>query len=180
MKKIHKTLLIFGVLMSLSAAAFAEGLENKNAIGMYILGGEESVGGLQYERRFSDLLSVKFGTFAFYQENSYSANPLNIQFTVEPDFCLYEANWNKKVSSRLFAYGMVGYDLSKIESYDYETDKYKDPKMVHTLLAAAGFGFDFIFFGHLSLPLQFGFSGRFNNDNPNVGFCGGIALRYAW
>ena len=48
------------------------------------------------------------------------------------------------------------------------------------VIDAIGFGFDFIFFGHLSVPIQFGFMGTINEEDPNVGFCGGLGLRYAW
>ena len=75
---------------------------------------------------------------------------------------------------------MLGYDSRFERTYDYSKDPVdKTEKFHNNALASVGFGFDFIFFGHLSVPVQFGFMGSFPDD-PQVGFCGGIALRYAW
>ena len=176
-----KIILIATTLFIITTGLFANGLENKNAIGIYVIGSEESVGGLQYERRFSDLVSTKFGVFAFYNEKSYS-EPYNMSFTVETDFTLFENNWKDKISSRLFAYGLVGYagKLDHTWSYDELSEGSTKTDTIHNnAVLSAGFGFDFIFFDHLSVPVQFGFMGTFPDD-PQVGFCGGIALRYTW
>ena len=94
MKTIKKALIAGVILLCSSISVFASGLDNKNAIGLYIIGGDPSYGGIQYERRFSDLLGVKFGTFAFYQNRTYSDNDeAQFNFLVEPDFTLYEADW---------------------------------------------------------------------------------------
>ncbi len=175
-----KKLIIAATLVfALAGSLFANGLDNKNAIGMYVIGGENAVGGIQYERRFSDLFSTKFGVFAFYNDSGYS-DPFNASFTVEGDFTLFENTWRDKISSRLFAYGMMGYTGTYERSYEYaEPESKKIEKMHNNALASVGFGFDFIFFDHLSVPIQFGFMGTFPDD-PQVGFCGGIALRYTW
>lgn len=75
---------------------------------------------------------------------------------------------------------MLGYTGTYERSYEYaEPESKKIEKMHNNALASVGFGFDFIFFDHLSVPIQFGFMGTFPDD-PQVGFCGGIALRYTW
>ena len=178
MKKIIITVAAF---LMLTTGLFANGLENKNAIGMYILGSESAVGGIQYERRFTDLLSTKFGAYAVYHNDS-NYDPFNCSFTVETDFKLYETNWRDKVASRLFAYALAGYMGSIVYEYDYTNenpDSTKKKVTSNDAVTSIGFGFDFIFFDHLSVPIQFGFMGTFP-DNPNVAFCGGIALRYTW
>ena len=179
MKKIFLTLT---VLITLATGLFANGLENQNAIGMYVIGADQSVGGIQYERRFSDLFSTKFGVFAFYNDTTYS-DPFNMNFTVETDFTLFENNWKDKICSRLFAYGLVGYAARMERTWDYSVggdgESKKIEKFHNNAVASAGFGFDFIFFDHLSVPIQFGFMGTFPDD-PQVGFCGGIGLRYSW
>ena len=73
----------------------------------------------------------------------------------------------------------AGYDARIARTYDYENDKKKTETFVSNAIASAGFGFDFIFFDHLSVPVQFGFMGTFPNE-PKVGFCGGIGVRYSW
>ncbi len=181
MKNIVKKILATGVFAILCAGtgAFASGLDNNNAIGIYGIGSEIGVGGIQYERRFSDLFSTKFGVFAFYNEDSYS-DPYNMNVTVETDFTLFESDWKDKICSRLFAYGLVGYTGRLERSYEYmEPESKRIEKMHNNAVASLGFGFDFIFFEHLSVPVQFGFMGTFPDD-PQVSFCGGIGIRYSW
>lgn len=181
MKHTLKRLVILGILASSISLLFANGLENKNAIGIYVIGAENPIGGIQYERHFTDLISEKFGVYAFYNNNDYTSNPFEFNVTAETDFKLYETNWKDKVASRLFAFAMLGYDI-KIERethYAEPEGSYSEKKVINNALAAVGFGFDFIFFDHLSVPVQFGFMGTFP-DTPNIGFCGGIALRYSW
>ena len=173
-----KLLLTIAAVFMLTGGLFANGLENKNAIGVYVLGSEQAVGGIQYERRFSDLISTKFGVFAFYNNDSYS-DPFDLNLTVETDFTLFENNWRDKICSRLFAYAMLGYIANIERGYDYVNAVQKTEKFHNNAMASLGFGFDFIFFEHLSVPIQFGFQGTFPDDTQ-VGFCGGIALRYTW
>ena len=185
MKKLIKTIMLIGLLAGLGTSVFAEALDNKNAIGMYVIGSERPVGGIQYERRFTDIFSTKFGTYALIRNRDYySGTPIEFNFTLEPDFSLYETSWNDKVSSRLFAFGLVGYDFAQnVNSvYDEVADKYvdKDTTYTHSLIAGAGFGFEFIFFDHLSVPLQFGFTGTLNTEDPFLGFGAGISIRYSW
>ena len=179
-----KKLILLTTLFVLGSGLFANGLENQNAIGVFVLGtDEQAVGGIQYERRFTDIVSTKLGVFAFYNEKSYS-DPFNMSVSLETDFTLFENNWKDKIGSRLFAYGMVGY-IGKIErTFEYiDGNSSFEPKRTDTMhnnmAASIGFGFDFIFFEHLSVPIQFGFMGTFPDD-PQVGFCGGIGLRYSW
>ena len=175
-----KLILTISTLFLLAGAVFANGLENKNAIGVYIIGSESAVGGIQYERRFTDIISTKIGVFAFYDNKTYS-DPFNANITVETDFTLFENQWREKICSRLFAYAMTGYTGKYERSYDYSQSEtgIKIEKMHNNAIASLGFGFDFIFFDHLSVPVQFGFMGTFPDDTQ-VGFCGGVGLRYSW
>ena len=175
-----KLIIAAALVFALGSGLFANGLENSNAIGMYVIGGDTSVGGIQYERRFSDFFSTKVGVMAFYNNDTYS-DPFNANVTVETDFTLYENNWRDKICSRLFAYSMVGYTgkLERTWNYDAPEGSQKKEKLHNNALASLGFGFDFIFFDHLSVPIQFGFMGTFPDDTQ-VGFCGGIGIRYAW
>ena len=173
-----KLLISITAIFMLATGLFANGLDNKNAIGMYVLAGNTTVGGIQYEHRFSSFIGTKFGAFAFYDDDGYT-DPFNMNLTVHTDFTLYETDWRDKICSRLFAYALAGYDARIARTYDYENDKKKTETFVSNAIASAGFGFDFIFFDHLSVPVQFGFMGTFPNE-PKVGFCGGIGVRYSW
>ena len=185
MKKLLKRIIAVTVLICTAAVAFADALNNKNAIGIYIIGSERAVGGIQYERRFTDVISTKFGTYALVRNKSdyFSDTPIDFNFVVEPDIKLFETTWNGKVCSRLFAFGLLGYEFSEKSSYHYDEGVheyiYDKSSIEHGLIVGAGFGFDFIFFDHLSVPIQFGFTGTIDKD-PFVGFGGGIALRYSW
>ena len=185
MKKLIKTFMIFALLACFGSSAFAEALDNKNAIGMYVISSERPVGGIQYERRFTDLFSCKFGTYALIRNKDvYNNIPVECNFVVEPDFCLYQTSWNNKVSSRLFVFGMLGYDYKQETITHYDSKKgeqvYDDTDVTHSMIVGAGFGFEFIFFEHLSVPLQFGFTGMLEPDDPFLGFGGGLAIRYSW
>ena len=185
MKKLLKSILLVSLFTCLGTSVFAEALDNKNAIGMYVIGSECPVGGIQYERRFTNVFSTKFGTYALVRNKEYyGGTPLEFNFVVEPDFTLYQTSWNNKVSSRLFAFGLAGYDFTQKSNghYDDTLSRYVQDQVTntHSLIAGAGFGFEFIFFGHLSVPLQFGFTGTLNQDDPFLGFGGGIAVRYSW
>lgn len=184
MKKVFKAILAGAVFLCLGTVCFASGLENKNAIGIYVIGSESPVGGIQYERRFSDLFSTKFGTYVLVKgNNSYTSVPVEFNFVIEPDFCLYKTEWNSKVSSRLFAFGLAGYDFKETADWEYDETLrqtvLKETDTSHGIIAGAGFGFEFIFFGHLSIPVQFGFTGLIDKE-PFFGFGGGIAVRYSW
>lgn len=186
MKNNLKKLILAGLftIVCASGTAFANGLDNKNAIGMYIIGAETPIGGIQYERRFTDLFATKFGTYIYYSSPNNTDTPIECNFTVEPNFTLFETAWKDKVCSRLFAFGLLGYDYAKKNETHWDDTVYKrvvdSTKNQHSFIAGAGFGFDFTFFGHLSVPIQFGFMGNINGTDPNVGFCAGTAIRYSW
>ena len=84
-----KKLILLTTLFVLGTGLFANGLGNQNAIGVFVLGtDEQAVGGIQYERRFTDIVSTKLGVFAFYNEKSYS-DPFNMSVSLETDFTLF-------------------------------------------------------------------------------------------
>lgn len=176
MKKVLKVLLSAVLFLCLGSFAFAnEGLAAENAVGVYVLGAEEAVGGIQYGHRFNDLLGIKIGTYAYYNNDTWTLEPMNYNVTLETDFTLYETNWKDKVGSRLFAYAMVGHE-GRLEKESYDSDPVT---FSADAILSAGFGFDFIFFDHLSVPFQFGYMATFPSK-PNVGFCAGIGVRYCW
>lgn len=181
MNKSVKKIIILGIFALCFSKIFASGLDKKNSIGIYVIGAEQTIGGIQYEHRFSDIISEKFGIYAFYTNDDYSTTPLDITFTAQTDFTLYKADWNRCISSRLFAYILGGYNGKIVQTYEYtETaTTLASSEFQNNAIASAGFGFDFIFFDHLSVPIQFGFMADFPYS-PHIGFCGGAALRYSW
>ena len=97
----------------------------------------------------------------------------------------FEYHLNPILVYRMHGLTPANFLAPTIELWDYKqwiesfNDVYKKETFYNDAVASLGFGFDFTFFGHLSIPVQFGFMGTFPDD-PQVGFCGGIALRYTW
>ncbi len=161
--------------------------KNKNAIGVYVLGASQPIGGIQYERRFNDLLSAKFNSYINYNKHNES-NPLDYNLIGEVDFTVFEEAWNEKhwknnVTSRLYIYLLGGHKgtLSGDYYYDEDSGSYIDePAKYHAAtVLSAGFGFDFVLFDHLSMPVQFGYIGQFPYETE-AGFCVGTGVRYSW
>ncbi len=179
MKMNFKKILITGLFVCLTATVFADEPKCKNAIGMYFMGADDSFGGIQYERRFTNIISEKAGIYASYEN---STGTCDISVTGETDFTLYETSWKEFVNSRLFAYALIGYHGYINSEYHYVEggESYRENTgYLQDGMLGLGFGFDFTFFGHLSLPIEFGFVGNFPN-NPHVGFCAGAGIRYCW
>jgi len=184
MKKTLKILVAVAMLFGIGLSSLAaEGLENRNAIGVYVIGSETPFGGIQYERRVTDLISFKVNTYIYYDGGENASNPLDYNIIGECDFTLYETDWFENSGSRLFAYVLAGHTGSTSKEYVYDsvngTGGYTNPVFTPNAVVSAGFGFDFIFFKHLSIPCQFGFIGNFPND-ASAGFCAGTGLRYSW
>lgn len=156
------------------------GLDNKNAIGFYVLGSQSTIGGIQYERRFSDLVSAQFNTYVFYNTNTTWSNILDYNINAQLNFRLFEYAWKNVFASRLFAYAMIGHRGFIENVYDYETYDFKPSEdFSATMIGSAGFGFDIILYEHLSLLLEFGFMGSYPND-AFAGICIGSGVRYAF
>jgi len=60
---------------------------------------------------------------------------------------------------------------------NYTADYTKDSGLLADAMLGIGFGFDFMLFDHISIPLQFGFEGEFPNE-ISAGFCIGTGIRY--
>ena len=185
MRKIPKIICaVFGMFVLCTLGAAAHPLENKNAIGLRVLGGGSNyggacVGGIQYERRFSEIISMKFDVFGYATpDKSYSENAA-VSVSSEIDFKLYQARWGEHCGSRLFAYILGGYNgVSNVSYTDGNSDTYA-AKWSSSLIGSAGVGMEFLLADHISIPIQIGFIGALI-DNPCASMCGGIAMRYSW
>lgn len=189
MRKNIKIFLIAAVLFAgFASLSFADSLENKNAVGFYLMGGPTCGGsmGLQYERRITPLFGLKFDTYVMYHNNNntnYQSNNLIYNFNVEGDIKIYETMWDEYIGTRLFAYflaGHIGYVTSAYEEKRSDsTIVYHPSNYYANVMLGAGFGIDLILVEHLSIPVTLGFLAEFPYDFK-AGFCGGIAVRYSW
>ncbi|MCR4741667.1 MAG: hypothetical protein K5866_02180 [Treponema sp.] len=204
MKKVFKLFIVSLLLIFSSALIFAQenqnnenegkiiiqdkentnsGLAFRNAIGGYFVWNYKSpIGGIQYERWVTDLLSTKFNFYVFYDpsENFIWEHLMDYTITTEFNLKLYETAFNEEFASRLFAFLMLGHRGYSIRTYErdesYNISGYSD-SYYPVMLASLGFGFDFIFAEHLSIPFQIGFMGAFPNDEY-AALCIGTGIRY--
>lgn len=168
-----------GVLLVPQISAF----ESKNALGAYfILSVDDEMGGLEYQRWLTKRVGLEAELSLYYQNSSYGAKTFNYDLNCQADFNLYEFEV-KNFASQLYAWVMMG---SK-GSIDYIPEVHGSlyPEDDHdaifsfepSLLAGFGFGFDLIFFRHLSIPVQMGYMGSFFN-NTYLNFCFSSGIRY--
>ena len=161
------------------------GLAFKNAIGAYFLWNYKSpVGGIQYDRWFTDLFGTKFNFYIFYDPSENSIWNHIMDYTVSTEFTLklYETAFNDEFASRLFAFCMIGHRGYIERSYvrdDYSNNYVFKELYTPIVLTSIGFGFDFIFAEHLSLPIQIGFMCSFPNDKY-AALCIGTGIRYTF
>lgn len=184
MKKSIKFLVILSAILGLGVANLsAHPLEAKTAVGIYGMSTTEtnnaSAYGLELQQWFTPKLAVTVLGSAFYQDNEWYSRPFNANVSLQLTYSLIESQFGNHFGSRFFAYALGGYSGygENVKSNDAKAEN----KIVysHNALVSLGFGFEFLMFDHLSIPLTFGFAGEFPND-PAAGFCLGAGVRYAF
>lgn len=184
-KKIKRITTFFAVLCLPFAVLIANPIDNKTAVGVYFtsaLNSNANAYGLEFEQYINPKMALGVIGAAFYDNaDDYSINA-NLQFK----YSLIEGDFNEHFSSRLYAYGIIGYNGWSLTYYDYSNIvdyEHQNPVPVktkyHDVFTSLGFGIDFILVDHLSLPINFGFAGKFPN-NPSAGFCLGTGIRYSF
>lgn len=178
--------LIFLAVCS-SSALFATPLDFKNSVGIYALVDTEAMG-IQYQRWCTDKIGFQTQGYVFYDELSGDgASDFNCSLSTELQLKLFETLMGEKSASILYAWFLAGYQGSSSRTWnnsqgdygaaDYVPGYYTQGDYKSSALMGLGFGFDIMFLNHISIPIQFGFSGSFPND-ISAGFCFGAGLRY--
>lgn len=169
--KNKKIIISIVLLMIISCSfAFAEDYLFSNAAGVYGTAWQESGGGgLQYQHWFKRLgMQFTAGGWA----NSYNGTLSSVDFSVlaELQGKLYSHFFSPKFGSIFYAWAMTGF-------HGYSDISAGDLIFYPNLVAGFGLGIELIFIQHISIPIQFGFSGELPND-MNFGFSFGSGLRY--
>lgn len=187
MKKLLKTsalifVLLFAKLVSLSATP----LDYNNSVGIYALA-NSNVLGIQYQRWCTDKIGFQTEGFVFYNETTYSPSNFDCSLSCELHIKLFETPFGQKSGSTLYAWFLGGYHGESGSEYieatgtwgqpDYVEGHYEPTGYDSNAILGIGFGFDIMFLNHISIPIQFGFSGEFPNTK-SAGFCVGAGLRY--
>ena len=184
-----KLILTIAILISTSVFALSAqeeeinttGLEARNGLGVAYFspdiggGSDQYLGGLCYQHWFNDKVGLEAGGAVNWDPKS-TYNPLDYNIYCEGDYILFTSNFSSKYSTRLFTWGVIGH-TGKIDSkYNVEKGEYEEGEFFPNFRAGAGFGFDIIFFKHISVPLKFGFTGSLNG----AGFTFGGGIKYLW
>ena len=166
----------------------AEPLEFKNSVGIYALI-QTQVMGIQYQRWCTDRLGFQTTGYIFYEKAKWDGdnNEFNASLSGELQLKLFETPFGKRSGSVLYAWFLGGYHgftkekwidpVGNYEDADYVPGYYSNDGYHSNAILGLGFGFDIMFLNHVSIPIQFGFSGEFPNDT-SAGFCVGAGVRY--
>ncbi len=183
LKKTKILLISVAMLIMGSAALHANPLEYKNAIGIYGMFGFSN-SGLQYQRWFNDRIGLQSQVLAWYESgrNQYDDPEYEFALNTQLLFSLFKTNFGEKAGTNLYAWGLLGY-------YLYNTTDYVDgsslgvysiritESICNNFVFGAGFGFDVMFWDHLSVPFEFGFAGQMPHET-RISLTAATGIRY--
>ena len=169
MKKIISLLVIIALLLM---PIFAEAAENENdkdgsaALGMYFCTGEFSMIGLHYQQWF--------GNHGVMVSAGLTGDTINA--VAEYEYCVYSAKFTETLNSRLYVWVLGGVNCVNDHKYNNATGEY-EPNFYVDGLASLGIGMEFVWWKHLSIPVQFGYIVELPN-NTKMSFCFASGVRY--
>lgn len=187
MKKFFKTSgLVLAFLFVKLAALSATPLDFDNSVGVFALA-DTNVMGIQYQRWCTEKIGFQTEGFVVYNDSAYTSSNFDCSLSCELHLKLFEAPFGKKSGSTLYAWFLGGYHGKTGNEYiaskgtwgepDYVEGYYEPTGYLSNAILGLGFGFDIMFLNHISIPIQFGFSGEFPNTK-SAGFCLGAGVRY--
>lgn len=184
-KKLICTLLVaftfaFGLSAQETNSDYKNALEAKNGVGVAFFtpenfSGSDMLGGLCYQHIFNKKAGLECGGSVFWNPDGYS-DPLYYNIYAEGDYVLFQSEVSKLFASRLFGWALLAHTGNIYSKYDSDTGSYKNNEFSPNFKIGIGFGFDMIFFRHISFPLKFGFTGSF----AGAGFTFGGGIKYVW
>ncbi len=138
------------------------------ALGMYYIVGKFSMIGLSYHQWFGNhALMVSAGI----QSDQMSA-------LAEYQYCVFSASLTEKLNSRLYVWASGGVNFRNESVYAWEPDTTLWQNEVHVnAVTALGIGMEFVWWRHLSVPVQFGYIAEFPYDF-GMSFCFSSGVRY--
>jgi len=181
MKKVIKVLFLSFVFGFGISGLSANPLENTSAVGVFGLSSftesPAQAAGIEYEQWITPKIALGAIASAYFREDSQ--NDYNANACMEVKYSLFESEMGTHFGSRLYAYGMFGYNGWSTSEYDYATYNYTSRKYYNDMFASLGFGFEFLLIDHISMPINFGMAAKFPEETT-VGFCMGTGIRYSF
>ncbi len=164
-----KILLFLLILLFVFNPVFAED-ENQDgpiALGMGFGVGDFSMIGLQYQQWFGSHGIVVSAGLAEDQKCVLGGY----------EYCVYSTSFTEILNSRLYVWIEGGADYLKYSEYSSVTDRTVERSCVDAV-AALGIGMEFIWWNHLSVPVQFGYVAKFpNRSGMSFYFSSGVRYR---
>lgn len=178
--KLFIAVVIVGLQLSVLSA---KQIENRNAAGVSFLlplnASYGSIYGLDFEHWFTPKIAVGVIGAGFMN----SAESYNFNVSAQFKFALIESEVINHFASRLYIFCNVGYVGWTTYRWFYIDNDHSKPFAVYErnddFAGSAGLGLEFIIADHISLPVNFGFAGKFPVE-PTIGFCLGTGLRYSF
>lgn len=177
MKKIKLIIAALAVLTLGISAVSANPNDYHNAVGIFAITDfeENAVGGIQFQKWVTDKIGFQIEGSIFYNADTYKSFSAN--FNAEMQYKLFQTNMGEKNASVLYAWVLAGGKGNSTDWYDESAGKRVNGETLFNATLGLGFGFDFNFINHLSVPIQFGFMGTFPNTLA-AGFAIGTGVRY--
>ena len=169
-----KTAVVIILLMALVTPLFAEGTvadeesDGSAALGMYYIVGKFNMIGLSYHQWFGDhALMVSAGV----QSDQMSV-------LAEYQYCVFSASLTETLNSRLYVWASGGVNVRNESVHEWEPDLTLWQNEVHVnAVTSLGVGMEFVWWRHLSVPVQFGYVAEYPFDF-GMSFCFSSGVRY--
>ncbi len=170
MKRITAVVLF---LLALVTPVFAEDAaepesDGSAALGMYYILGKFNMIGLSYHQWFGNhALMVSAGV----QSDQMSA-------LAEYQYCVFSAHLTETLNSRLYVWASGGVNVRNESVHEWEPDLTLWQNEVHVnAVTSLGVGMEFVWWRHLSVPVQFGYVAEYPFDF-GMSFCFSSGVRY--
>lgn len=189
MKK--KIIFIFFVFALATGLLFAETSEKEtynHSLGFaykYDDNYDSEIVGISYQQWITDSIGLQT-TLDFYYDSNPGLFDTSYKFSLDAElqFKLYKyTNKKNDFSTILYTWLSCGYCsfIEKDVDYDYDNEKYvvTSEKQINALCPGLGFGLDFIFSQHISIPVSVGFLANISDTlSSNFAYSTGIRYRF--
>lgn len=179
MKKIIKlfcTALFLFTCTTMSLAA--DPMDYKNAVGMYGMIYTDACG-LQYQNWITHKVGLQLEGYATYDSFDYDYGEYEFSIAAQMLYNLFENPISEKTAINFYAWLLGEFKgYNELSYVDGAPNRFYDDSGFQTQYAVGlGFGFEFMFLKHLSIPLEFGYAGTICKK-PVMGFVIGSGIRY--
>ncbi|MBO4508913.1 MAG: hypothetical protein J5747_09775 [Spirochaetaceae bacterium] len=172
-----KTAVVILLLLTLVTPIFAEGTasnsdnmqiesDGRSSLGMYFMGGEFSMIGLSYHQWMGN-----HGIMISAGLDSRHTSAL-----VEYQYSIFSALLTETMNTRLYVWCAGGVNFRTDSIIDHTNTLWNDETHINAV-ASLGVGVEFVWWKHISVPVQFGYVAEFPYDTE-MSFCLASGVRY--